>query len=147
MTTFEQMLLDNGYIKYILNCKSMKFEKAKGHILSTMSNLDHIYFHKDDLNVLQKINDGKSIMDKDFTSKDRKGEICFGLHEVGKPPTLISPRPRIKVKRIMCGKEYIETEKCDNSMNIVLSKYSSDEIYKAMYNKNICFEIDLTINN
>ena len=29
----------------------------------------------------------------------RKNEIVFGLREKDKPPTLISPRPRIRVKR------------------------------------------------
>lgn len=144
MTEFEQMLLDKGYIKHILNCKTMKFEKAKGHIISTMVNLDHIYIHKTDTNLLDKINNGKSVMDKDFTFEDRKGEICFGLHEKDKPPTLISPRPRIEVKRIKEGKEVIENEQYDDSMNVVLKETPHEEIFKAMYDQNIVIRIDLT---
>lgn len=145
MTQFEQMLLEKGYIKYIFNCKTMKYEIAKGHVISTMVNLDHRYFHNTDKNILQKIANGKSVMEEDFTWEDRKGEICFGLNESGKPPTLISPRPRIEIKRIKDGKEVIENEIRDDSMNIVLKYISHEEIFKAMYDKSICLKIDLTL--
>ena len=95
MTQFEQMLLDKGYIKHILNCKTMKFEVAKGHTISTMANLNYRYINETDTNLLSKIADGKSVIDKYFTCEDRNGEICFGLREIGKPHTLINPRPRI----------------------------------------------------
>lgn len=144
MTQFEQMLLDKGYIKYIFNCKTMKYELSKGHTISTMVNLDHRYFHKTDENVLQKIANGKSVTEEDFTWEDRKGEICFGLNEVGKPPTLISPRPKIEVKRIKDGKEVIENEKHDDSMNVVLKHIPHEEIFKSMYNKKNVITIDLT---
>ena len=143
MTQFEQMLLDKGYIKHILDRKTMKFEIAKGHIISTVTNLDHRYFQNTDTNILQKIATGKSVIDKDFTWEDRKGEICFGLREVGKPPTLISPRPRIEVKRIKDGKELVENEKYDDSMNVVLKDIPHEEIFKAMYDKNIVIKIVL----
>ena len=55
MTQFEQMLLNKGYIKHILNCKTMKYELARGHNISTLVNLDHRYFHRDDKIILQKI--------------------------------------------------------------------------------------------
>lgn len=139
MTQFEQMLLDKGYIKHVFNCKKMEFEKPKTHTISTMINLDHRYFHKNDENILQKIESGK-----DFTPEDRKGEICFGLNEVGKPPTLISPRPRIEVRRIHEGNIVIENEQYDDSMNIVLKEIPHDEIFKAMYDRSIVFKIDLT---
>jgi len=144
MTQFEQMLLDNGYIKYILNCKTMKFEIAKGHTISTMVNLDYRYFHNTDTNILQKIASGKSVTEEDFTWEDRKGEICFGLHEVGKPPTLIYPRPRIEVKRIKEGNEIVKNEQYDDSMNVVLKDIPHEEIFKAMYDKSIVIKIDLT---
>ena len=144
MTQFEQMLLDKGYIKHILNCKTMKFEMAKGHTISTMVNLDHRYFQNTDTNILQKIASEKSVLEEDFTWFDRKGEICFGLHEAGKPPTLISPRPRIEVKRIKEGREVIENEQYDDSMNVVLKDISNEEIFKAMYDRDIVIKIDLT---
>lgn len=144
MTQFEQMLLDKGYIKYILNCKTMKFEVAKGHTISTMVNLDHRYFHNTDENILQKIAIGKSVTEDDFTLEDRRLEICFGLNESGKHPTLISPRPRIEVKRIKNGKKVIENEQFDDSMNVVLKHFSHEEIFKAMYDSDIVIKIDLT---
>jgi hypothetical protein len=143
MTQFEQTLLDKGYIKHTLNCKTMKFEIAKGHTISTMVNIDHRYFHNTD-NVLQKIAIQKSVMDHDFTADDRKGEICFGLNEFGKPPTLISPRPIIDVKRIRDGIEVFENEQYDDSMNVVLKDISHEEIFKAMYDHRIVIKIDLT---
>lgn len=144
MTHFEQMLLDKGYIKHVLNCNTQRFKPVNGHALSTMENLDHRYFHKTDTEVLKKIADGKSVMDDDFTWNDRKGEICFGLHECGKPPTLISPRPRIEVKRVRENLEVIEDERYDDSMNVVLANVPHDEIFKAMYDKSIVIRIDLT---
>lgn len=144
MTQFEQTLLDKGYIKYILNCKTMKFEIPRWHIISTMVNIDHRYFHNTDRNILQKIASGKSLMESDFTCADRSGEICFGLNEAYKPPTLISPRPRIEVKRIKNGEEVIENERYDDSMNVVLNHIPHDEIIKAMYDRDIVIKIDLT---
>ena len=123
MTQFEQMLIDKGYIKYIFNCKTMKYEIAKGHVISTMQNLDYRYFHKSDIN--------------------KQNEICFGLNEYGKPATLISPRPRIKVKRTVNGKQSIQNELFDDSMNIVLKNYSNEYIFNAMYDKSIIIEVDL----
>lgn len=144
MTGFEQFLIDRGYIKFILNCKTMKFEIAKDHVISTMINIDHRYFHKSDKNILEKISSNKSINDEDFTWDDRVGEIVFGLSEVGNPPTLICPRPNIKIKLIKNGQLTIENEQFDDSMNIVLMTFTFEEIFKAMYDKRICFNMDLT---
>lgn len=149
MTQFEQMLLDKGYIRYILNAKTMKYEIAKGHTISTLVNLDHRYFHKDDKIVLQKISNNIPVFAEDailatITLEDRKGEIIFGLNEAKKPPTLIYPRPKIEVKRIKDEREVIEREYLDDSMNIALNYISHEEIFKAMYDKNIILKIDLT---
>ena len=144
MTEFEKMLIAKGYIKYILNAKTMKFEKAIGHVISTMVNLDHRYFHNSDENALNKIESGKSVMDEDFTYEDRKGEISFGLNEYGKPATLINPRPWIELKRIKDGKVYFENEQFDNAMNVVLKMIPHEDIFTAMYDKTICIKIDLT---
>jgi hypothetical protein len=138
MTQFEQMLLDKGYIKHILNCKTMKFEIAKSHTISTMLNLDHRYFHNTDENALLKIANGKSVIEKDFTWNDRKWEICFGLHEKDKPCTLISPRPTIRVLK----NNITLTEQNDDAMNIVLKEVDYEKIFKAMYDKSICFKFD-----
>lgn len=82
-------------------------------------------------------------MEEDFTWEDREGEICFGLNEAEKPPTLISPRPRIEVKRIKDGKIVVENEQSDDSMNIVLKHIPHEEIFKAMFDRNICLKVHL----
>jgi hypothetical protein len=147
MTRFEGFLIDKGYIMYVFNCKEMKYQKANQHITSTMVNLVHIYIHNTDSNLLDKINKGKSVMDDDFTWEDRKGGVCFGLHEQGKPPTLISPRPRIRIQKTLLidsvKQDIVITERFDDAMNIVLKEIEYEDIFKAMYDKSICFEFDL----
>ena len=68
MTRFEGFLIDKGYSTYVLNCKEMKYQKANGHIISTMVNLDHRYIHNTDVNLLDKINKGKSVYGDDLTT-------------------------------------------------------------------------------
>lgn len=140
ITSFEQMLLDKGYIKYVFNTKTFKYEEAKSHTLSTEVNLDYRYFHKTDINALSLIKSGKSLFGDCL-----KGEICFGIHESGKPPTLVFPRPKIEIKRVINGQIVIEDEQLDDSMNIVLSKVNHNEILKAMYDKSIVLTVDLTV--
>jgi len=143
MTQFEQFLIEKGYIKFIFNGKTMKYEETKGHNISTMSNIDHRYIHYSDLSFLDKIKIGRSVMDSEFTIEDRRNEICFGLHEVGKPPTLIYPRPNIEIKRIKNGKVVTETQQRDDAMNVVLKMIPNEEILKAMFDKSKVIKIDL----
>jgi|SRR6185437_1037155 len=144
MTAFERFLLDKGYLKYVLNCKNMKFEYTDKHEISTMVNLDHRYFHSTDTNVLNKIAAGKSVKEKDFTWEDRKGEICFGLNEQGKPATLVSPRPQIRITRTKNGETELISQTSDDAMNHVLQCEDFEKILKAMYDKTIMFVYDLT---
>jgi len=146
MTDFELFLMKKGYLPWRFDCKSMKYVGGK-FLISTMSNLDYRYIHKSDRNLLDKIDAGK-IIDKDITREDRKGVIVFGLHEHNKPATLISPRPRIQVKRSVDapGGTQIKNfnEMFDDSMNLVFSKHTNEEIFKAMYDKEVIFRFDLT---
>ena len=48
------------------------------------------------------------------------------------------------MKRIKEGKEVIENEQYDDSMNVVLKYISYEEILKAMYDREIVIKIDLT---
>jgi hypothetical protein len=109
-----------------------------------MSNLYHLYIHKSDVNLLSKIKEGKSTKNNSITPEDRKNEITFGLHQKDKPPTLIYPRPRIKIKRTKEDNIIIEDGRFDDSMNIVLQKENFNQILKAMYDKSICLKYDLT---
>lgn len=151
MTAFENMLIDKGYIKHVLNSKTMKYEIANKHLISTMVNLDHRYIHKTDKVLLKKIEQGKSVIDDDITWDDRKGVICFGFNEANKPPTLINPRPKIIVKRecYFNGEKQIviENENFDGSMNIALSKEKPGKIFKALFDSSIFFNYDFTSQN
>lgn len=114
MTIFEKFLLDNGYKKHFYNPKTKQNELTDKHIISTIVNLDHRYIKGDSI-------------------------FYFGLHEKGKPPTLISPRPRISVRR----NGIIEDERMDDSMNIVLSKENPLDIFNAIFDTDKVFEYDL----
>ena len=118
-------------------------------IIYTINNINYMLFSMvcKTSSQADKINKGKSVMDDDFTWEDRKGEICFGLHEMGKPPTLINPRPKIRIQKTITEdsvkRDIVITEKNDDAMNIVLSKIEYEDIFKAMFDKSICLELDL----
>jgi hypothetical protein len=124
----------------------MRYEKAIGHELSTMTNLNHRYFHESDTNILDKIERGLSVKNGGITWKDRKNEIIFGLHEKDKPATLISPRPRMRVRRKRNSEIVIEDETLDDSMNVALEKINEEIILTAMFTQ-IVIAIDLTDAN
>lgn len=79
-------------------------------------------------------------------NEDYKNPIIFGLHEKNKPPTLITPRPYIRLKRFCNNLKRIETitEVFDDAMNICLLKENSEDIFEALFNKNKQFNYDLT---
>jgi hypothetical protein len=62
-------------------------------------------------------------------------KIAVGLHEAYKPVTLIHPRPRILIEKIVDDEVIRMSEYEDDSMNIILQKFSFDEIFEAMYDK------------
>ena len=144
MTSFENFLIEKGYIRFAFDTAKGKYYQPKLYVISTMSNLYHLYIHKSDVNLLSKIKEGKSTKNNSITPEDRKNEITFGLHQQDKPPTLIYPRPRIKIKRTKEDNIIIEDGQFDDSMNIVLQKENFNQILKAMYDKSICLKYDLT---
>lgn len=147
MHRFESYLINKGYIKFIFDAKSRKYKKTNHHTLSTMVNLDHRYIHESETNLLNKIKEGKSV-GSGISNEDRSMEVCFGLYEVGKPPVLIHPRPRIKVKRIKeiegVDNVVIEDERFADSISVMLQSESNDDIFKAMFDTSIVFRYDLT---
>ena len=146
MTIFELELIDKGYLEFTFNCKTMKYEI--GHkIISTMVNLDQRYIHKDNRLMLDKINLGISILDDSFPFECLKGEIAFGLNEANKPPTLLYPRPRIEIKRMLDGVIVCEDQCKDDNMNLVLMAMPFEQIFEAMFDRSILIQIDLTHNN
>ena len=110
MIAFENYLIEKGYIKFRFDANDMKYKKADTHIISTMVNIGYIYI-KDDI------------------------KIVVGLHEANKPVTLITPRPNILIEKIVDDKTITITQYEDDAMNIALQKFSFDEIFEAMYDK------------
>lgn len=141
---FENFLISKGYIPFSFNFKkNMIFVGGTGYY-STMGNLSNHYFHKDD-KIIEKIVNGLSVLKDEITWDDRKGEIVFGLHECEKPATIICPRPNISViRKDENGNIREYDEFYDDSMNVILEKFSYEEIFNAMYDKSITLEIDLT---
>ena len=157
MSKFEEHLIKKGYLMFTFDCKTLKFIKAKGYILSSMVNLDHRYIHKDDTNLLSKIEKGMACGENGITFEDRKNVIVFGLHEKDKPPILIRPRPKIRVKRLKKIKftdsdlyyerPIIENEDFDDNMNLVFQKESIETIFDSLFDDTVVFEYDLTDNH
>lgn len=97
MIGFEKYLIEQGFVKHIYNHKTNSLEITDKHVISTLGNLDHRYLHG-----------------------NYKGlEIVIGLHEMGKPITLISPRPL----------NFSSSRKMDDDMmNIILMKQEYKEL-------------------
>jgi len=78
-----------------------------------------------------------------------KGDSIFiiGLHEHKKPPTLISPRPRIRIQKTIVvdsvEKDIVINEHDDDAMNFVLKEVECEDIFNAIHDKSICFQFDL----
>jgi hypothetical protein len=78
-----------------------------------------------------------------------KGDSIFtiGLHEHKKPPTLISPRPRILIHKTIVvdsvEKDIVINEHDDDAMNFVLKEVECEDIFNAIHDKSICFQFDL----
>lgn len=146
--SFEDFLFSKGYKKYVLVMVNKKwtFKPFTNEIVSSLSNLDYRYIHESDP-IIDKINNNTPITEGGITFEDRKGEICWGLNELGKPPVLIYPRPRIIVKRLdENGHEIYEDQRRDDSMFIAAKEKTNEEIFEAMFDRTIIFEFDLTKN-
>lgn len=115
MTSFEQMLLDKGYLKYSNNSKTKELELDNSDFFSTMGVLEYTYIYP-----------------------TTKRKVVFGLSEKGKPPTLIYPRPKILLFR---GGDLI-TEIRDDAVNVALLTFDNEYIYKAMFDSSITIVIN-----
>lgn len=93
--SFENYLIELGYKKQVYCHKTKSLIDVKEFdILSTMG---HICF---------------------FYTKDNHKQIVWGLHEINKPPTLISPRP-----------EHILN---DDDMNRCILSNTNEELYNLI---------------
>lgn len=120
-----QILLDNGFKTFRKILKNKQWEyvecKFKNDFSSMVSGGLDYRFIKDEI------------------------EIAYGLHEAHKPPTLIYPRPKIKmvINDDVFGFKTLN-EQSDDAMNLCMQKEDHQLILKAMFDKNILFEYDLT---
>ena len=134
MIPFERYINKKGYIKYVLNMSSKKYTLLERYSIPELSHLDHRYINKEDKEFIDLINRGLNFDNKEFTPEIIKRQIIFGCGNNG-VITLISPRPKIRIFRIVEGKSIIENESSDDSMNLVLERISFDKIFNAMFNK------------
>lgn len=125
MTGFENFLINKDYIKHRLSrTVKGKFEDCtnKRHEITIMGNISYTYIRKDSI-FHNKIKQGLTTY-TGITFDDRaNNEIIFGLNEVNKPPTLISPRPIIRMKKHTPSSikgRIIEYPVDDNMMNTCL---------------------------
>lgn len=119
MSNFIQYIINKGYEPNIYDHTTKSYKPITNEIISSLGHVLFFYINK---------NDSSDI-------------ISYGLNEYGLPPTIVHPRPRIKVIR----DEITEREDRDSSMNIAIQKETSEDIYNAIYDRSIVFEYDLTI--
>jgi hypothetical protein len=133
MTNFEEFLINKGYKKYVVKRHLGKIilKKPKKHIISTMVNLDHRYY-------LEEV-EGEDI----HQLRNQIQPIIFGLHERNKPPTLIYPRPNVRMNVTFNKQTFnvVTSIYGDDSMNKIFKNFSNEKIFEGMFNKNIIFEI------
>jgi hypothetical protein len=128
MSNFEQYLHDNGFMPFIelFNRKTKTFY------------LEPLELNK--CNTFSTMVDGR--LHNVWVKEDKA--IYFGLNEKSKPPTLLSPRPNIEFAIIENNKKQV-LENCfwsDDAMNICLKKYSNEQIFQAIYDKNIILKVE-----
>lgn len=124
MTAFEQYLSDNGYKPH----KQILSGKRPNREFISVPITEH------ECSSFTTMVDGR--LDNEWILGDQK--IYFGLNEQNKPPTLISPRPTIKINKD--GRVLSQIH--DDAMNIVLKKCSPEEILTAINDKKV---IEITI--
>lgn len=73
-------------------------------------------------------------------------ECIWGLREKGYAPSLIHPRPNIRLYTIENGEEVIYNQHKDFVMHRCIQKEKPEDIIKAMFDKNISFIYDETNN-
>lgn len=133
MTKFEEFLISKGYVRHSISKKKGKYviEESTGkHVFSTMGDIFYSYIHPE-------VDLFPDHVDNWFR------RIDVGLHEVGKPATLISPRPRIRVSRSEEQEEYMMDESWDDNMNVVLMNVDHEKVYEAMFDRSILLEVKL----
>lgn len=162
MKHITQILLDNGYNPYLFIKKTNWNKDAKRQSQNILeAHKDSVIFISGDFESEESafyvpttnINSFSSMRISGLSitfAKDRDFENTFvwGLREGGKPPTLISPRPEILVKKVDENGVYYENESFDDSMNLVLTNEDHSELFSILINKiPKIYNYDLTTKN
>ena len=128
MTSFEQYLINKGYIRFSYNEKTKQYIEPIEYNLSSVGGecLEYTYYHKND-KIVNKIRNNETVIDSD---KDNR--IVFGLSEQGKPPTLLYPRPTIAIK---LNNISTSIEANDDYMNRFLAAFNNHNILAVLKQK------------
>lgn len=167
---FPQFLLDKGYKTYRFYQKTNWNKEAKAQVQRILDNADvsKIKFKEGNYNTdicsfylpcnfntiylrsnfnTQVVGGIQILFIKDL---DFENVIYFGLHELGKIPTLIYPRPMIRVNEYYInGNKIIRRNKgqgYDNIMNYCLNQENYEDVLKAMFDKSIEFEYNFQMD-
>lgn len=135
MYGFDKFIIDKGFKPYI-------FDTEKGRHLvnretngktypSTIGNLD-VRFVRIGSELQRKIEAKEKIEEEDY----KNNYIICGLSELHKPPTLISPRPKIMRKTKIDGGYKVERlDVFDDYINRMLKDTSHEEVFERMFNQ------------
>jgi len=132
MTNFEEYLISIGYEGFIMSRKLKLVRPKTNFNYSSMVDMNMIrQIYIQDREIIKQI-DSEVLPKTEGTYS-----IIYGLHEVGKGPTLIHPRPKIKItikdedtKEIIGYGSY----NSDDYMNRILQQYSPEFIYESLFN-------------
>jgi len=164
MKNLIEILFEKGYKSYIRVEKSNWNKEAKkqaqrileeNEVIFTEGNFNsdtstfyvptkfNTFYHRSNYNT-SRVGGLETHFVKDL---DFDNAIVWGLHEYKKTPTLIYPRPNIRVKKY---KDFngikalgIDDERSDDCMNLCLSKENHLDIFNNL-NTNHIFKYDLT---
>lgn len=149
MSNFEEYLINIGYERFYMptrnvkQAKDLRLQRPKvfnnGKVQYGFSTMDVIrYEYYKNPEIIKQIDSG--------ILPENRGNyaIIYGLHEVDKGPTLIHPRPKVKITikdkdtKEIIGYNFYNS---DDYMNRILQKYSPEFIYNSLFN-NYVYEFE-----
>jgi len=141
MHGFDRYLEGRGYKSFAFNSETGRLEETGSNSISSLGPIGLLYIHSS--------NEAMKLVDKGESIKGLDIKDCFilGLNEGGGSPTLISPRPKIKVKKT-CGLVWwLEFEWRDISMALAFENESLEDIYNAAINQDVTFIYNVEVND
>jgi len=144
MHEFEKFLVDNNFLICRSEGKDQKARMVKVdvHDMSTLGGKENSYMYVPIKSKHYKaLSEGKYVPASKFTPEEFNDIIVFGFEAIGKPPTLLQPRPNIRVKTtVNCHGLLIEhvalQDECD-AMLFILAKHTPKAVFEAIYDREI----------